>query len=71
MKQFVSIDDTTQKGKQLIELLKEFKESKVVQFITASDFESMEDEVLLKSMKEGLESGVAESSSIYKKLGLK
>ena len=71
MKQYVSIDDTTKKGQLLLELLKEFKESKVVQFFSSAEIEAMEDEILLKSLKEGLESGVAESSAVYKKLGIK
>ncbi len=71
MKQFISIDDSTKKGQLLIELLKEFKGSKAVKFLSASDLEQLEDGVLLQSMLKGKESGVAEPDSVYKKLGIK
>jgi len=71
MKQLVSIDDSTKKGQLLIELLKEFKGSKVVQFLSSDDLEALEDEILLSSMQTGRESGVADTESVYKKLDLK
>ncbi|MGB0368712.1 MAG: hypothetical protein ACPGD8_04860 [Flavobacteriales bacterium] len=71
MKQFISIDVSTKKGQLLLELLKEFKNSKAVQFLSPAQLEKMEDEILLESMEAGLESGVAEPRDVYQKLNIK
>jgi len=71
MKQIIAIDTSLPKGQMLLELLKEFKNSKFVTFLTESALEEKEDEVLLNLMEEGRKSGKAATDSVLKKLNIK
>ena len=68
MKHFIQIDDKNKTAKHILMLLKELAKTNAgVGFITADD---AEDKILLKLMKEGLQSGIADKKNVLKKLGI-
>ena len=71
MKQIIAIDTSLPKGQMLLELLKEFKNSKFVTFLTESALEEKEDKVLLDVMEKGRKSGKADTKTVLKKLSVK
>lgn len=70
MKQIISIDSGSKKGQRLIALLQEFRNSKYVEFLTETEIETHEDAVMLKMIGEGIESGLADTETVLKKLGI-
>lgn len=71
MKQIIAIDTSLPKGQMLLELLKEFKNSKFVTFLTESALEEKEDKVLLDLMEKDRKSGKADTKNVLKKLNVK
>lgn len=71
MKQIISIDTSLPKGQMLLELLKEFRGTKFLTFLTETALEEKEDETLLRLMDEARNSGKAETKNVLKKLNLK
>ena len=71
MKYIITIDDRSKIGQNLLELLKTLsKTSKAVDFLSPEALEELEDAVLLKLMKEGRQSGYADTEEVLKKLGI-
>ena len=75
MQQVVFINDSMPRGKLLITLLKEFesngKRGKVVRFLTETELEDIEDDILLKMMEDDRKSGKTGTKRVLKKLGIK
>ena len=71
MKHIITIDDRSKIGKNLLDLLRTLsKTSKTVDFLSSETLEELEDETLLKLMKEGQQSGYADTDEVLKKLGI-
>jgi len=75
MQQVVFINDSMPRGKLLITLLKEFesngKRGKAVRFLTETELEDIEDDILLKMMEDDRKSGKTDTKRVLKKLGIK
>lgn len=67
MKHFVEIDDKSKTGKTLLSLIKTLSE-KETGIDIISDTE--EDKELVRLMREGIKSGLADKKSVLKKLGI-
>ena len=71
MKHIITIDDRSKIGKNLLDLLRTLsKTGKTVDFLSSETLEELEDETLLKLMKEGQQSGYADTDEVLKKLGI-
>ncbi|MCF8302069.1 MAG: hypothetical protein K9I94_02250 [Bacteroidales bacterium] len=75
MKHIIEIDDSTKRGKQLVEILKILsKKGEEIEFKSINDIDTLleknEDESLGRMIEEGLESGIANKEEVLKKLGL-
>lgn len=67
MKHFIEIDDRSKTGKNLLSLIKALSgKSSGIDFITST----VEDKELVRLMRTGIKSGVADKKSVLKKLGI-
>jgi hypothetical protein len=67
MKHFVEIDDRNKTGKNLLSLIKTLSgKGSGIDFISST----VEDKELVRLMKAGIKSGLAENKSVLKKLGI-
>ncbi len=72
MQHIVSIDDKTQSGRILLDLLRNYsKNVRSIEFLTNEEFEAKEDKTLLKMMEEDKKSGKADTKTVLDKLGIK
>ena len=71
MKHIVEIDDSSNTGKHLLNLLKNLSETNQgIDFPSLADIENKLDQRLIKLMKEGEKSGLADKAKVLKKLGI-
>ncbi len=67
MKHFIEIDDRNKTGKNLLSLIKTLSDKgSGIDFIS----DTVEDKELVRLMKAGIKSGMADNKSVLKKLGI-
>jgi hypothetical protein len=67
MKYFIEIDDRSKTGKNLLSLIKTLSGKEAgIDFIR----DTVEDKELVRLMKSGVKSGLADKKSVFKKLGI-
>jgi hypothetical protein len=67
MKHFIEIDDRNKTGKNLLSLIKTLSgKASGIDFIS----DTVEDKELVRLMKTGIKSGMAEKKNVLKKLGI-
>ena len=72
MNYIISIKDTTQNGKILLSMLRNFsKTTRSVEFLSPIEVDDLEDQSFLKMMEKDSKSGKADSKKVLKKLGIK
>jgi hypothetical protein len=68
MKHFIEIDDSNKTGKNLLSLIKTLSgKASGIDFISST----VEDKELIRLMKAGIKSGIADKKSVLKNLGIK
>ena len=71
MKHIIAIDDRNALAKHLVNLLKSIsKTNSSIGFLSESELEAAEDAALIKAMKQGLKSGIADKKTVFKKLNI-
>ena len=68
MKHFIEMDDRNKTGKNLLSLIKTLSSGKASGIDFISD--TVEDKELVRLMKTGVKSGLADKKSVLKKLGI-
>ena len=68
MTQIVAINDNTNQGKLLIELLRTLKKSSSILFLSEAELEKMEDKVFGKMIEEGSTGEFVDTDKFLKKL---